>query len=158
MKKFKSHTVQQYLEVLSRKVPVPGGGSAAALSGALGAGLLSMVTNYSLGRKHSSSVEKRLQKSLKKSEAIRKRLLELVDLDAEAYLKVVKARQGSQQEKKKAQKGASAVPKEIGRLCYEAVQLAPFLVEKGNKYLLGDVKAAVELLHGAFIASLAFQE
>ena len=156
MKKFKNCTLKEYLDVLARKEPVPGGGSALALAGALGAGLLSMVTQYSIGRKHSSAVERRLKKNLKQSETIRQRLTELVDLDAQAYWKVVKARRGSAQDKKKAAKAAAAVPREIGRLCFQAVQLAPFLVQNGNKYLIGDVIAAVEILSGAFHSSRAF--
>ena len=137
-------------------MPVPGGGSASALSAALGAGLISMVAQYSLGRKHSVAVEKRIRKILKESEQIRKRLLDLVDLDAQAYLRVVQTRKSSPQQRHRAEQAAAKVPQEIGRLCYKAVQLAPFLVANGNKYLMGDVEAAVEILSGAFSASKAF--
>ncbi len=152
--KFKNYTLKSYLDVLAKKEPVPGGGSAAALTGALGAALLCMVANYSKGKSQSKMVEKRIQRILDQSEAIRKRFLELVDLDAEAYLNVVKTKNASPREKKAALKGAQKVPQEVCRLSYKAVQLAPFLVQKGNKYLIGDVEAAIEMLMAAFNSAL----
>lgn len=150
MKKFRSHTLQEYLKALSAKSPVPGGGSAAALAGALGAGLISMVASYSKGKSSSKATEKRIKETLKKSEKIRKRLLECVDLDAQAYLKVVRTRTASSRLKGAARKQAGAVPLEVCQLCYAAIQLTPFLVKKGNKHLGSDVAVAVELLLAAF--------
>jgi formiminotetrahydrofolate cyclodeaminase len=150
VKKFKNFTLTEYSSVLSQKVPAPGGGSASALTGALGASLISMVVNYSLGKSSSQFLEKKFKKTLQQSERIRKRLLELVDLDAQAYLALVKAKKKSPQERQKALKNARAVPMEICRQSYEAIALAPFLVENGNKYLLSDVEVAVEMLWAAF--------
>src|SRR5690349_13823201 len=120
MKPYKHHTLKEYLQQLSLKTPVPGGGSAAALAGALGAALISMAANYSLGKNSSKGVEKNIKTILSKNEKIRKRLLELVDLDAQAYLAVVKTRQGSDLQKKNARKRARTVPFEVAKLCYEA--------------------------------------
>lgn len=156
-KRLKNHTIDQYLKVLSQKRPTPGGGSAAALTGASGAALLSMVANYSLGKSKSKAIERRIERTLDKSEEIRLRLLELVDLDADAYMKVVKARGLSLRERQAADKVATQVPLEVGRLCYKAVQLAPFLAEKGNKYLVADVEIAVELLSSAYHSALILQ-
>ena len=153
MKKYKAHTLQEYLTALSQKTPVPGGGSAAALVGSLGAGLISMTANYSTNRNQPRSVEVKIKTILKKSEIIRKRLLDLVDLDARAYLNVVKSRNIPSDQKKKALRQARAVPQEVCRLCLQAIDLTPFLVLKGNKYLLSDVKVAVEFLSAAFSAA-----
>lgn len=149
MKSYKNHTLQEYAEVLSLKTPTPGGGSAAALTAALGAALLSMVANYSLG-KGSPSNDQKIKKSLKQSEQLRKRFLALVDLDAKAYLKVVQTRKGPPQQRKAALRKAREVPMEVCKLCYKAVQLSPTLVRYGNKYLISDVKVALELLLAAF--------
>ena len=150
MKKFKEQTLEQYLDALASREPVPGGGSAAALSAALGAGLVSMVTQYSVNKGSPVDVEAKLQEILQQSEILRKKFLELVDRDAEAYLGVVQARKGTEEEKKAAAVKAAAVPRELAELCYQAIDLTPFLVLNGNKYLLSDVEVAVELLNAAF--------
>ena len=150
MQKYKNQSLKKYLDNLSKRTPVPGGGSAAALAGALGAALISMVANYSMGKNKSKSVDSSIRRTLLKSEKIWKRLLDLVDLDAEAYLKVVKARRANNKIKKAALKKAREVPFEVCRLCYAAVQLTPLLVKKGNRHLVSDVEVALEILSAAF--------
>lgn len=148
---FKDKTLQDYLDQLSRREPVPGGGSAAALTGAMAVGLISMVTNYSIGRKaNTKAVDRRLSRILAKSEPIRLRLLELTSLDSEAYLKLTAARSLDKKAQRLAAKQAKAVPQEICKLCYKALQLTPYLADKGNPYLLSDVEVALELLMSAF--------
>jgi formiminotetrahydrofolate cyclodeaminase len=148
---FRDKTLQEYLDQLSRREPVPGGGSAAALTAALGLGLISMVTNYSIGRKaNTPAVNRRLEKILAASESMRSRLLALTSLDSEAYLKVAAARSLDQKAQRQAAKEARAVPLEVRTLCRKAVGLTDFLVQKGNPYLLSDVEVALELLMSAF--------
>jgi formiminotetrahydrofolate cyclodeaminase len=148
---FKNKTLQEYLDRLSRREPVPGGGSAAALTAALALSLISMAINYSIGRKvNTKAVEKRLSRLLAKSESIRLRLLELTSLDSEAYLKVCAAGSLDKKAQQQAAKFAHAVPQEVCKLCYKAVQLTPYLAEKGNPHLLSDVEVALELLMSAF--------
>ena len=156
MKKLKNFTVEQYLSALASRQPAPGGGSAAALTGALGAGLLSMVAQYSIGKGKPPTIEKRLKATLKTTEALRLKLLRLVDLDAEAYLKVVQSKNKPPKIKQKVLREAEAVPKEICRACQQAIHLAPLLAKEGNFYLLGDTKAGVELLFASFSAASAF--
>lgn len=146
MKEFKDHTLQEYLDRLSAREPVPGGGSAAALSSALGAGLISMVIQYSLGKGRSPAVEKKLQKHLASVTKIRQELLALVDEDAKAYLGVVAARKLDKKVKQAARKRACAVPRLICRLSNQVVDISPFVVEHGNPHLLSDVEVALELL------------
>ena len=153
MKPFKNYSLSEYTRVLSLKVPAPGGGSAAAATAALGAALLSMVANYSLGKTGSRTKEQKINASLKASEGLRKRFLMLIDLDAQAYLNVVKARKAAPTKRAAARRKAAEVPLEICKLCYKAVQLSPILVRYGNKYLVSDVKVALELLLAAFNAA-----
>ena len=150
MKKYKDYTLQDYLDVLSQKTPVPGGGSAAALTAAMGTALVSMVANYSKGRSQSKRIERRISSILKQSEVMRKRLLVLVDLDAQAYLSVVKARGASARIKMRALSAAANVPREVSRLCYKVMQLTPFLVEHGNQHLISDIIVAADMLLAAF--------
>ena len=153
MKYFKNYSLSEYTRVLSLKVPAPGGGSAAAATAALGAALLSMVANYSLGKTFSRPNKQKIKWALKQSEQLRKRFLALVDLDAQAYLNVVKTRKASPAKRNAARRKAAEVPLEVCKLCYKAVQLSPALVCYGNKYLVSDVKVALELLLAAFNAA-----
>lgn len=153
--KFNHTTLQKYLDQLSSREPTPGGGSAGAVSAALGTALISMVTRYSIGRKgNTKALDKQLTKLLEKSEALRRRFLQLAGEDAEAYLAVVAARARDAKVRCRAAAKAIAVPKEICRLCRKAVELTPFLVARGNPHLLSDVEVAVELLMAAFNASV----
>ena len=79
MKKYKDYTLSQYLEILSLKAPVPGGGSAAALTGASGAALISMVAHYSRGKSNSKLVKRKIENIIKESNRIKNVLLEYVD-------------------------------------------------------------------------------
>ena len=153
MQKFINHSLKEYCVQLSAKTPVPGGGSAAALSAAVAVSLIAMVARYSLGKSRSASIDSKINDILKKAETIRDRMLELVDEDAEAYLSVVKARKGPPAEKRKALKAAVRVPKELGSLCVRAVNLTPYLVKNGNMYLLSDIGVAVEMLASAHVAA-----
>lgn len=123
------------------------------MTAALGAALLSMAANYSLGKASSRADEQKIKASLKQSEQLRKRFLLLVDLDAKAYLNVVKTRKAAPAKRNAARRKAAEVPLEVCKLCYKAVQLSPTLVRYGNKYLVSDVKVALELLLAAFNAA-----
>jgi len=150
MKRFKTHTLKFYLESLASRNPVPGGGSAAALTAALGVGLIEMAAHYSKGKAAPNSASKKLTQILRRCHKIRQRLLELVDLDAMSYLALVKARKAKPAVRRKARAQARKVPREVCRLCYQAVDMTPFLVKNGNRNLLSDIEVALELLMAAF--------
>lgn len=137
MEYYKDKSVAAYLQDLSAKLAAPGGGSAAALSAAMGACLLSMVVNFTLGKKKYARYEKELARVLEKSEKLRKDFLELVDLDVAAY-KSGEARK------------ALDVPFALCRLSYEAIKLCPLLIKKSNPNLASDVAVAAILLESAF--------
>jgi len=158
VKPFKHHTLKEYLDRLADKAPVPGGGSAAALAGALGAGLMSMVAQYSVGKGATPAIEREIKKTFRETQRIRRRLLELVDLDAKAYLKLRESKNAPPSVRKAAVIRAREVPLEVCRLCYKAVDHAPFLVESGNKYLIADVAVACELLLSAFNGALVLSQ
>ncbi len=155
MKLFRNQTLSAYLKQLSLKEPIPGGGSAAALVGATGVSLVCMVARYAQNRKQNKEIEAKIAACLKKGEKIRVRMLELIDLDAQAYLQVVKAPKTKCAKRTKALAKARAVPLEMCRLCYEAIQLTPLLATHGSQYLLSDVRCAVEMLLAAFHSAMA---
>lgn len=157
--KLKNYSLTQYLSALSKKEPTPGGGSASALAAATGMGLIIMVAEYSLGRKtNTKSVENRINSIIRQAKQIRDELIKYIDLDAEAYQEVVKARKGTKAQQNKADRYARSVSKNIAKLSYRGVGLAPYLIEKGNPHLIADVAVAGELLLAAYNGSLVLSE
>ena len=142
-------SLKRYLDDLAAKKPAPGGGSAAALTGATGAALLCMVANFTIGKERYRRVEKEIKKILAQSEKIMKKLLELVDLDVTIYKKVAKNKKKSHALYQKSLKEATIVPLNISRFSFQVLRLCPILEKKGNKYLISDVHVADALLRAA---------
>lgn len=137
---YRQESIKKYLDDLAAKLPAPGGGSAAALSGALGAGLISMVVNFTVGKPRYAKYEEELQKILSRSESLRNELLGLVDLDVVAY-------------KSRNIRDALDVPFMVCRLCFEGAKLCLPLITKGNINLISDVAVAAILLEAGFSAA-----
>ncbi len=154
MKQFAHFTLKEFLTALSQKTPVPGGGAVAALCAASAVGLISMAAGYALGKGKAKGIEARIKKNQEKSLALQERLLELVDLDAQAYLAVVQSRSQSAGTQRLAKRAAAAVPREVARLCRQALSLTPLLVQEGSPFLVSDIEVAIELLYAAHQAAL----
>jgi formiminotetrahydrofolate cyclodeaminase len=153
MKKLKNSTLNEYTDLLASHKPAPGGGSAAALTGALGVSLIAMVAHYSKGKNQSKASEKKIANILKECKNLKKSLMDCVDSDAQAYKKVLRTRSGSK-ERTQAQKEARKVPQDVCRYCYKAISLTPYLVQKGNSNLISDIEVAVEMLFASYNSSL----
>src|SRR4030042_1351231 len=82
---FAKQPLGEFLDDLASSKPAPGGGSVAALSGALGAALVSMVGNLTVGKEKYKAVEPEIQEMLAKSEKLRHRLLNLIEEDVAAF-------------------------------------------------------------------------
>ncbi|MDD4908105.1 MAG: cyclodeaminase/cyclohydrolase family protein [Candidatus Omnitrophica bacterium] len=130
-------TLREYLNDLAGRLPAPGGGSAAAMSAALGASLISMVLNFTIGKARYAEYEKELKKMLASSESLRNDFLRLLDLDVTAY-------------RSRNVKESLEVPLKVCRLVFEGIQLCPPLVKKGNINLISDVAVAAVLLESGF--------
>lgn len=137
---YKNQAIVKYLDDLSAKLAAPGGGSAAALNAAMGASLISMVVNFTLGKPKYTVFEPELKRILAKSEKLRNDFLGLVDLDVVAY------------ESKDIRK-ALDVPLMLARLCCEAAKLCPPLIKKGNVNLISDVAVAAVFFESAFVSA-----
>jgi len=140
MKKYQNANLKKYLDDLAARLPAPGGGSAAALSAALGAALISMVVNFTLGKPRYAQYEKELKVILDKSERLRAEFLDLVDLDVAAY-------------RSKNLRDALDVPFMVCRLCFEGMKILLALIKKGNVNLISDVAVAAALLESAFASA-----
>lgn len=137
---YKNKTITKYLDDLAARLPAPGGGSAAALTAAMGASLISMVVNFTLGKPKYAGYEGELKQILEKSEKLRAEFLNLVDLDVVAY-------------KSKNIRDALNVPFMVARLCFEGIKLCPALIKKGNRNLISDVAVAAIFLESAFASA-----
>ena len=141
--------ITQFLEELASSSPAPGGGSVAALSGALGAALSSMVCNLTIGKEKYKDVQEEIIELRKHSEQLRKKLTELIDKDTVAFTEVMTAlkmpKETEEQKEKrkhalqKAYKIAAYVPLETGRTCSRILDVAKLVAEKGNKNSITDV-------------------
>ena len=136
---------ETYLNDLAARKPAPGGGSAAALNAAIGAGLMSMVAGYTDDAKV----------ILKKAETARKRLQELIDADIEAYGKLSKALKDCKDPAKldALYREAAKPPYEVCRISAECLKLCEDLAGLCNKNLITDVAIAAICLEGAFFAA-----
>ena len=137
---YKNQSLTKYVFDLSSKVAAPGGGSAAAMNAALGAALMSMVINFTLGKPKYSKYEAELKIILKKSDKLRDDFLGFVDFDVLAY-------------KSKDLRQALDVPLMLARLCYEGLKMLAPLVGKTNVNLISDTAIAGIFLESAFSAT-----
>lgn len=152
-------TLSQYLEKLSLREPVPGGGSAAAVSAGLGAALIAMAARYSLGKGKPPDIEARIGALIVTVDAARLKFIDLAGRDAQAYLDMVQARRsGDAVVLGKATAEASRVPRDIIALCRACLSLTPFLHQEGNPRLLSDVRAGEAFLNAGMAAAGYMQE
>lgn len=152
-------TVAQFLDELSSNSPAPGGGSVAALAGAAGAALTSMVCNLTIGKKKYAEVQEEISAVLRQSEELRSKLTQLIDRDTEAFNKVMAAfalPKGSEQEQaarsaaiQEATKEATLVPLRVMSLCEEALHLAKTVAAKGNKNSTSDAGVSALMLQAS---------
>lgn len=149
----------EFTEELASRAAVPGGGGAAALAGALGTALGSMVCNLTSGKKKYAQYEEDIQRILAKAKDLYERMLVLIDEDAENFYPLSKAyglpketeEQKAYKEEtlQKCLKVAIKGPVEIMRLSAEAVDLQEELADKGSKLAISDVGCGALLLKSA---------
>ncbi len=152
---------RNFTAVLASKAPVPGGGGVAALVGAFGAALGSMVGNLTLGRKKYAAVEADIKIILEKAESLQRHLLELVDEDAKAFEPLSKAYSLPKDEPERAKTlervtlEACRAPLEMMKSCCQVIDLLEELLDKGSALLVSDVGCGALCCRSALeIASL----
>ncbi len=154
-----NESCNEFIQKLSTKAPVPGGGGVCAYVGALGMALGSMVGNLTVGKKKYINVEEDIKILLDKSEEITLQLKKLVEKDAEVFLPLSKAYglpTNTDEEKAYKEKAlqevlvdATLVPLEIARWSYEALKLHHEYAEKGSIIAISDVGVGVILCQSA---------
>lgn len=156
--------VSTFLDQLSSREPTPGGGGAAALSGAMGAALVSMVCNLTIGKPRYADVEPAMRDTLDRAEALRHELQQLAEDDVQVFNRLTAAyklprvtdadtaiRRDAIQS---ALRRATEVPMRIARAAAAILPLCPLVAEQGNSQAVSDVGVAVHLAHAAVRSTL----
>ncbi len=155
----KDQSIQVFLNELASKASTPGGGSAAAIMGAMGAALVSMVCNLTIGKKNYTDVEEELKSVLSQAGGLRERLTHMIQADVEVFDQVMSAYvlpKETEEEKAKrseaiqlALKTATEVPLECARVSAEVIKLSRIVAEKGNLNVISDAGVAVLAAYAA---------
>jgi len=151
--------VNAFLDRVASDSATPGGGSVAALAGALSAALCAMVARLTVGREKYREVWKEMERVRDRADRLGSDLRELVEEDTEAYNLVMAAyrlpKDGEEQKAirrqaiEEANKQAALVPLETLRKLAELVDLVAEVVDKGNPNGLTDVGVAAQLIRAA---------
>ena len=152
----------QFLEVLASKAPVPGGGGAAAMGGAIGMALSNMVGNLTVGKKKFADVEDEVMALLEQGSQIIEDLQKLVDRDAEVFEPLSRAyglpkdtpEEAAHKEKvmEDCSIEACSVPMEIMRKAYAGIKIHERMGQIGTKLAISDVGCGVIFLKAALIS------
>jgi formiminotetrahydrofolate cyclodeaminase len=148
-------SLQEYLDDLASDRPTPGGGSTAALSGAMGAALTCMVARLTLGKANYAEVQPEIEIIIERVEGLRRRFQQLIQADIEAYGQLsacFKLPRTTSEEKIARTKAiqeqliqAALVPLEMAERAAELVQHCQRVAEIGNKNVLSDIGVAATL-------------
>ena len=152
----KNMTINEFAKIVASDSPVPGGGSIAALCGALGAALAEMVANLTVTKKKYADSKEEMTDIISKASQLRDKLLNYIEEDSLAYNKVMEAyKLPKETEKEKAyrrdriQEGlkvAASVPLKVAETSFEIFPLAEAVVLRGN------VSSVTDALVGAMMA------
>jgi len=145
-------SVRRFLDELASSAPTPGGGSAAAIMGAMGAALVSMVCHLTIGKKDYEGVEAEMLGTLGEAEALRQRLTAMIAADVQAFDSLMDAYglpRGTQEEKlsrgaaiQQALKQATDVPLACAEACADVIDLARRVAPIGNRGVISDAGVA----------------
>ena len=165
MSELTSLSCREFTDQLSTKAPVPGGGGASALAGAIGIALGTMVGSLTVGKKKYAAVEPEIKETMEKAEALRQRLLTLVEEDAKVFAPLAEAyKLPSTTDEEKTEKAkvmeqclraACDVPLAIMECCCDAILLQRVFGEKGSVIAISDAGVGVAIckaaLQGAYL-------
>lgn len=157
-------TVRGFIDETASNSPAPGGGSIAALSASSSAALIAMVANLTVGKEKFADVEEEMQEVIGKATAFKDMFLEYIDKDANSFnaaMAAFKLPKETEEEKahrtkmiQEGYKGAANVPFTVGKEAFKLMELAEFVVEKGNQNAVTDGAVAAmqarTAVHSAF--------
>jgi glutamate formiminotransferase / formiminotetrahydrofolate cyclodeaminase len=153
--------VEPFIEQLAAPTATPGGGSAAAASGAMAAGLAAMVASMSRGKKAYAQYERQLSEAISRLSQLREELKASIDADAESYQSVMAAYKKAKQSAAAdgivdaALKQATSVPLNVAERAREVLQIAEGLRPFTNPNMKSDLVTAAALARAAIEGALA---
>lgn len=157
--KVREKSIYQFIQELWSSAPVPGGGGASALVGAVGTALAGMVANLTKGKKKYENVQEDVLRIASNAESLSQALLELVEEDAKVFEPLSKAyslprdteeqREARERILEKALEDACSVPIKIMEKCLEALSLLEELTEKGTRIAISDVGVGAAFVKAA---------
>ncbi len=160
---FTKSSCEEFVDVLASKAPVPGGGGASALVGAVGMALGNMVGSLTVGKKKYADVEADIIALKEKATALQGEFLRLVEEDAKAFEPLSKAygmpRATEEEKAEKARvmaivlKEACAVPMEIMEKCCEAIDVIEEFAAKGSALAISDAGVGVVFCKAALLGA-----
>lgn len=155
----KDRRVGEWVDALASKAPVPGGGGASALGGALGAALGQMVVHLTIGKKRYADVEEEMEKNLTELNRLGEEFLRLADRDGEVFAPLAEAysmpseTREQREEKERVMEerllAASLVPLEMMDKALLVINILEFLGEKGSRMAISDVGVAAQFAKAA---------
>ncbi len=153
--------IEPFIEQLAAPTAIPGGGSAAAASGAMAAGLAAMVASMSRGKKAYAQYESQLSEALGRLSHLREELKSAIDEDAEAYSAVTKAYKSAKEAGdgerliNSALQQAAAVPLSVAERSAEVERIATQLTPITNPNMASDLTTAIALARAAAAGAIA---
>ena len=157
-------TIEGFLDVLSSKEPVPGGGGASALAGALGNALGQMVANLTIGKKKYADVEAEIKELLGRMQKLQAAFVTLADRDAQVFAPLAQCYSlPSLTEEEKAYKekvmeerllDASFVPLEIMEHAVAMLGILEILGDKGSRLAVSDVGVGVQFIRASLLGAV----
>lgn len=150
---------REFVSLLASAAPAPGGGGAAALSGALAAALGHMVGALTVGKQKYAPVEAEIRAQMDRLSRLSSQLLDQVTADAEGFLPLAKAYAIPKDDPNRAQAleqatlSACQVPMAIMELCVQALESVAVLAEKGSRLAVSDAGCAAALAKAALQAA-----
>lgn len=157
-------TVKDFLNKVAGSDPVPGGGSIAALNGAIAAALAAMVANLTIGKKNYADCEELMKQIAERAAGLKEEFVADVDRDSEAYDRVFacfKMPKATDEEKaarsaaiQEATKFAAQVPMEVARRAYGLMDTIAQVARKGNQNAVTDACVAMMAARSAVLSAL----
>jgi formiminotetrahydrofolate cyclodeaminase len=153
MAEIRDTQIESFLEALASQSATPGGGSAAAIIGAMGAALVSMVCNLTIGKKKYAEVEGDMKEVLAKAQALRRKLIGMIEDDVKAFDAVMGAygmpketdadKAARDKAIQAALKQATDVPMACARAARQVIDIASIASDKGNLNVISDAGVGV---------------